>query len=290
MPVLSAAEFKCLVLIIRKTRGWHKQADAISVGQLREGTGIKKPHTVHAAIDKLVAAGWIEADKARGKMTVYRLGRMFGEQCQQTAPVPANGTGSAGEPVDKPVPANGTGCDEPVPVNGTGVVPFSGMGVVPFSGTLQNSNLQNTTTQNGGAGWFSEIYPLKVDLFDLVESWGDLDQVTRSACGQGLDELRPMIESDIRQRAVNDRRWLAGYIPTPINYIRKRLWLEQIVAVPAVEPRDPDELVIPRADNDLLDWARRHEYPAPFSGEDWGPYRQRLARAVGQRRQDRGAA
>lgn len=41
---LSPNESKIVFLIIRKTYGWHKQTDWISLSQIVEGTGIAKPN------------------------------------------------------------------------------------------------------------------------------------------------------------------------------------------------------------------------------------------------------
>jgi phage replication O-like protein O len=41
---LSQNESKIVFLVIRKTFGWHKKTDWISLSQIEEGTGIAKPN------------------------------------------------------------------------------------------------------------------------------------------------------------------------------------------------------------------------------------------------------
>jgi len=45
---ISGEEYQCLWVIIRKTYGWHKKQDAISLSQFVEMTGINKPNVVRA--------------------------------------------------------------------------------------------------------------------------------------------------------------------------------------------------------------------------------------------------
>jgi phage replication O-like protein O len=59
MPNLSANAFKMLMFAIRKTIGWHKDADRISYSQFMESTGIRSRSTVSRALDELMDAGYI---------------------------------------------------------------------------------------------------------------------------------------------------------------------------------------------------------------------------------------
>ena len=36
---LTGAELKCYLLVVRKTKGWNKEIDSISIGQFMEVTG-----------------------------------------------------------------------------------------------------------------------------------------------------------------------------------------------------------------------------------------------------------
>ena len=54
MPIIRPNAFKVLILIIRKTMGWHKKEDQISYSQIRELTGISSQSTAQAAIKELI--------------------------------------------------------------------------------------------------------------------------------------------------------------------------------------------------------------------------------------------
>lgn len=53
MADMSLAETKCIMAIIRKTKGWHKDADLISLSQLEEATGLSRK-TVVKGLELLV--------------------------------------------------------------------------------------------------------------------------------------------------------------------------------------------------------------------------------------------
>ena len=63
---LTGNELKCYLLIVRKTRGWHKESDAISISQFEQATGISN-RVVVAACKSLVQKGLIiQSVGARG--------------------------------------------------------------------------------------------------------------------------------------------------------------------------------------------------------------------------------
>ncbi|EOA2076929.1 replication protein [Acinetobacter baumannii] len=59
MAQMRGAALPCYLYIVRKTRGWNKTDDDISISQLVEGTGYKKD-AVLAGIDILLGLGIIE--------------------------------------------------------------------------------------------------------------------------------------------------------------------------------------------------------------------------------------
>lgn len=67
---LCAYETRVLMLIIRKTYGWHKETDWISLSQNSNGTGIRKPH-ICRAIKSLAARNIIV--KGRNKQVGLQL-------------------------------------------------------------------------------------------------------------------------------------------------------------------------------------------------------------------------
>ena len=76
---LKPVEFTCLMVVIRKTRGWHKGSDPIALSQLQHLTGIGSKATIIRARAVLSAGSvrLLEARKVRGKSTVYALGAGF---------------------------------------------------------------------------------------------------------------------------------------------------------------------------------------------------------------------
>lgn len=66
-------DLKCYLVIVRKTAGWHKEWDTVSITQLMELTGIKDKRTVFKSMENLEEYGLIESKKERGKTTQYKL-------------------------------------------------------------------------------------------------------------------------------------------------------------------------------------------------------------------------
>ena len=67
MPILPPAAFKIVILIYRRTRGWHKDVDQISFSQIMKGTGIKSSATIAKHLDNLHQMGVIL--RAKGDTT-----------------------------------------------------------------------------------------------------------------------------------------------------------------------------------------------------------------------------
>lgn len=59
MPSLPASAWKVLCFILRKTRGWQKEEDRLSYGQIEAGTGISSSATVSTAIKILLEKNYI---------------------------------------------------------------------------------------------------------------------------------------------------------------------------------------------------------------------------------------
>ena len=92
---LSGNACKIYLLIVRKTRGWHKEADKISYSQIQKYTGINHRATVSKAIDELLDIGLISVQKGNEKtMSEYRLNDDF---CGSKNELAKNCTGSKNE-------------------------------------------------------------------------------------------------------------------------------------------------------------------------------------------------
>ena len=68
MRELSNAQFKVMIAICRKTIGWHKQTDSISISQIMELTGVAKK-TVIESLKALESSGLIKTKKEYRKTT-----------------------------------------------------------------------------------------------------------------------------------------------------------------------------------------------------------------------------
>ena len=72
---LSNAAFRVVCVVLRRTRGWHRQADLISLSQLEAQTGMSRK-TVISAIDEALRLKWIarrEVMTDRGASYVYEF-------------------------------------------------------------------------------------------------------------------------------------------------------------------------------------------------------------------------
>lgn len=73
MGELSGNAVKCYLIIVRKTRGWGKESDAIAISQFIDGKKLKDERTVRAALDELLAAGVVGKMDFKGRPSVYFL-------------------------------------------------------------------------------------------------------------------------------------------------------------------------------------------------------------------------
>ncbi|UZA09706.1 replication protein [Moraxella bovis] len=75
---LSGNACKIYLLIVRKTRGWHKEADRISYSQIQKYTGINSRTTISKALDELLDLGLIIMQNGNEKSSnEYRLNDGF---------------------------------------------------------------------------------------------------------------------------------------------------------------------------------------------------------------------
>lgn len=125
MSRLSPNAFKCYVLIVRKTTGWGKSSDKISISQFQAIAGIKKRDTVISALAELEKLNLILPVKKAGLVNEFRLNKLP-------------------EITPKPVPKMVTTTS---PDNRTRVVPKMVTTTSPENGDTQNP-LTKPTRQN----------------------------------------------------------------------------------------------------------------------------------------------
>ena len=128
---MSGNALKCYILIVRKTRGWQKTHDSLSISQIQKFTGIRKEETVQKAINELVELGLIGKQSRIGLPNEYFL---ISDPKKGVTPPPKNGAPPEnGVPPKKgvtPPPKNGAPPENGVPPK-KGVTPPPKMGVGP---------------------------------------------------------------------------------------------------------------------------------------------------------------
>jgi len=82
---LSGSELKCFLFIVRKTKGWHKDVDAISISQFEEYTGLSNRAVIDAC-NSLVSRGFIFQDIGQRGIKLFTLDcKKF--TCEKSSPV-----------------------------------------------------------------------------------------------------------------------------------------------------------------------------------------------------------
>ena len=105
---MSGNAWKCYGLIVRKTRGWQKTHDSLSISQIQKATGIKSEKTVEKAINELVELGLIGKQSRFGLPNEYFLiSDPKNAPPQKNAPPPKNGVAPPPKNGVAPPPKNG---------------------------------------------------------------------------------------------------------------------------------------------------------------------------------------
>ena len=137
MSILSPNAFKCYVLIVRKTTGWGKSSDKISISQFQAIAGIKKRDTVISALAELEKLNLILPVKKAGLVNEFRLNKL-----PEITPKPVPKMVTTTSPENGDGHKNGTSPD-----NRTRVVPKMVTTTSPENGDTQNP-LTKPTRQN----------------------------------------------------------------------------------------------------------------------------------------------
>ena len=137
MSRLSPNAFKCYVLIVRKTTGWGKSSDKISISQFQAIAGIKKRDTVISALAELEKLNLILPVKKAGLVNEFRLNKL-----PEITPKPVPKMVTTTSPENGDGSKNGTSPD-----NRTRVVPKMVTTTSPENGDTQNP-LTKPTRQN----------------------------------------------------------------------------------------------------------------------------------------------
>src|SRR4030042_6375885 len=73
---IAGEEMQCLWVILRKTYGWHKKEDQISLSQFQDLTSLKKP-TICRSLNKLLSKKIIVIIKNDNEITTYGFNKDF---------------------------------------------------------------------------------------------------------------------------------------------------------------------------------------------------------------------
>lgn len=73
---ISGEEMQCLWVILRKTYGWHKKEDSISLSQFMELTDMRKPN-ICRSLKKLLSKLIISVIKSDNGITTYRFNKNY---------------------------------------------------------------------------------------------------------------------------------------------------------------------------------------------------------------------
>ena len=129
---MSGNALKCYILIVRKTRGWQKTHDSLSISQIQKFTGIKSEKTVEKAINELVELGLIGKQSRIGLPNEYFL---ISDPKKGVTPPPKN----------VPPPKNGV---TPPPKNGVTPPPKNGVTPPPKKGGHINTKYKKQISTN----------------------------------------------------------------------------------------------------------------------------------------------
>ncbi|VTY10088.1 Bacteriophage replication protein O [Neisseria subflava] len=127
---MSGNALKCYILIVRKTRGWQKTHDSLSISQIQKFTGIRKEETVQKAINELVELGLIGKQSRIGLPNEYFL---ISDPKKGVTPPPKNGV-----PPENGVP----------PKKGVTPPPKMGVGPPPKKGGHINTKYKKQISTN----------------------------------------------------------------------------------------------------------------------------------------------
>ncbi|MDG6429593.1 replication protein [Glaesserella parasuis] len=182
MSVLSGAEFKCYMLVVRQTTGWNKQKDAVSISQMMEKCNLSNRGVIDAC-DKLVEMGLLTKSKGYRGMNVFSVNFDKIPTCEVSSPV--NSAHSTCE-VSSQVPVNSahSTCEvsSQVPVN---------------SAHTQNTTKQNNNTKNNTLTGVNACEKKSEDLI-LLEKFGITEQLAKDFIVHRKAKKSPITETALK--------------------------------------------------------------------------------------------
>ena len=201
---MSGNAWKCYGLIVRKTRGWQKTHDSLSISQIKKFTGIRKEETVQKAIDELVDLGLIGKQSRIGLPNEYFL---ISDPKKGVTPPPKNGAppenGAPPKKVVTPPPKIGAPPENGAPPK-KGVTPPPKIGVTPppkKGGHINTKNKKQISTNvdinTGGEKTAKKPTKHEADLALLAE-YGIDGQIAEDFLTIRKAKRQPLTETAMR--------------------------------------------------------------------------------------------
>ena len=209
MNEMSGNALKCLMYIIRQTRGWHKQFDSISASKFVETCGVSK-NTALSALAELVKLGLVKKDKSAciTGLNTYSLTSMFDAgEVNASANIELAASAEI-EPVQNLTGAN----SELASANNA---PVASANIAPTKDILFKDTIQKTLNIPFDVFW--KLYDKCVDKKPCEAKWSKLKDSERQ---QVIAHLPKYIES------TPDKTFRKN----PQTYLNQKSWNNEIIA------------------------------------------------------------
>lgn len=194
---ISGEEMQCLWVIFRKTYGWHKKEDCISLSQFFEMTTLKKPH-VCRSLSKLLSKKIIGVTKNGNGITSYGFNKDF----------------DSWESLPKKVTLSKM-------VKGS---PKKGKASLPLLGHTKETTTKETITKEIYTSNFLSFwnkYPKKVGKPNTFKEWNRIKPDLKTV----LSALKAQIEQ--KERLLSENKFCPEW-PDPERWIKNQRWLDEI--------------------------------------------------------------
>ena len=152
---LTGAELKCYLYVLRKTKGWNKEEDAISVSQFMKVTGLSNRKVIDAC-ERLVELGLLEQKIGSNKIKVFSVKDYKTSSSEESSLVKKVHSSSEESSLVKKVHSSSE---------------ESSLSVVKKVHT-QNNNINNTTKNNN-----NNTRTAKTNVKDLLAEYGVTGQL-----------------------------------------------------------------------------------------------------------------
>lgn len=218
MAEMSGIALKCYMLITRKTTGWGKLSDKISINQFIEYSGVKDKRTVYAAIEELEKLGLIRSKKSKGIITEFTL-------ITQIELGAKNDTSSGDEVVAENVGTKNATSNKNC--NRVGTKNVTGGSRKKCTSTKDNINtlIQNNINSAFEVFWSAGLP--KVNKSKAVKSFESAFKVWIKNNDGSEMSFAEMLFSDIQLRIVNNQFGFNKLHPT--TYLNNHRWEDEIV-------------------------------------------------------------